>query len=88
VEATDAKVYGPRQLAMLIGVPPLVVVPKIMTPADIRRQWSMRVISAGTVLAVIIAALFVVQTYVMPLDVLWAVLEGRLDGFMIDIFPS
>ena len=88
VEATDTRIYGARQLAMLIGVPPLVVVPKIMTPTDVRRQWSMRVLTAGGVLAVIVVALLTVQTYVMPLDVLWAVLEGRLDGFMIDIFPS
>jgi len=88
VEATDTRIYGPRQLAALVGVPPLVVVPRIMTTADIRRRWAMRILVAGAVPVSLVVALFILQTYVMPLDVLWAVLERRMDGFMIDIFPS
>ena len=85
VESLDNSVYGPRQLALLTGAPPLVAVPHIPNRADGRRKWRRRLAGAFVVPSVTIFALVAIQTYLMPLDVLWSVLERRLDIFVTNV---
>lgn len=74
-ESTDASVYGPLQLAAVTGSPPLVVVPKIWTAADIKRKWAIRMGMGVGIVAILVGAMLAVHLLIMPLDVLVAVAE-------------
>lgn len=70
-ETMDETVYGPRQLASIIGHQPMVVVPLIkQKSAKTGRRWLIAAVVL-IVLAAIAAGLYAFHVYVRPLDVMW-----------------
>lgn len=70
-EVTDATVRGRKDLAELLGVPPLAVIPRMLTKNDLavaarRRKY----VVAAAIGAVVFAAILVHVLY-RPVDVLW-----------------
>ena len=84
-EAMDMSVYGPLHLASVTGAPPLVVVPRIWTAADIRRKWTIRGFAGTAFIAVFAGAVLAVHYFVMPLDVVLAVAERNFENFISSI---
>jgi len=84
-EVIDTSVYGPLQLASVVGAPPLVVVPRIWTAADIRRKWQVRGIALLGFVAVVAGAVIVIHQFIMPLDVILVVAERNFGGFVSGI---
>jgi uncharacterized protein involved in exopolysaccharide biosynthesis len=84
-EVMDSSVYGPLQLASVVGAPPLVVVPRISTAADIRRKWWIRVLALLAFIVVFAGAMSAVHHFIMPLDVMLTVAERNLEGFISSI---
>jgi len=71
VDTFDDGIYGTRQLAWIVGEPPLVAVPYVVIPSERVRSVTLLCLwltVSGLALAV---ALVAVHTYVMPLDVMW-----------------
>jgi uncharacterized protein involved in exopolysaccharide biosynthesis len=85
-EAMDSAVYGPRQVAAITGVAPLVVVPYIRTRGEIIRTWRNRAFAGIGSVVVLSAAIAYVHYNVRPLDVLWIGIEHRLDTLRIKNF--
>ncbi len=76
-EANTGSVRGPNDLRRLLKVPPLAMVPQIVTMGERlnKRIWRKRLLTwslAGTV-----AVLVLFHFFVMPLDILWAVISRR-----------
>jgi uncharacterized protein involved in exopolysaccharide biosynthesis len=70
-EAMDDTVYGPRQLASIVGHQPMVVVPLIkQKTAKTGRRWLIAAVVL-IILAAIAAGLYAFHVYVRPLDVMW-----------------
>jgi len=84
-ENLDQSVYGPKRLAFLTGAPPLVVLPYIKNRSDDRRRWSHAVLSFAGAAVVIDGGLYLVQTYFIPLDVLWSIAEQRITNYLAGI---
>jgi hypothetical protein len=80
LENTDRSIRGRRDLEAIISVPPLAIVPRIMTMADraVRRRHRRQALAgaAGAVLVAIVLTHF----YFRPLDVLWEVAVRKLGG--------
>jgi protein tyrosine kinase modulator len=81
-ENLDQSIYGPKQLATVTGVPPLVVVPHIKNASDTRLAWTRAGLSVASVAVVVVGGLYVVQEYVIPLDVLWSLAERRFADYL------
>ncbi len=76
-ESFGKAVRGPADLRRLIDVPPLAVVPVIETSEERamrRRAWFYSAAGSGLTLAV---AVVVVHFFVMPLEVVWAIVQRR-----------
>lgn len=77
-EALNQVVTSPRQMAQITGSQPLAVIPAIANGADASRSrlrlWG---VTLSLVLALIVS-LALVDQFVKPLDVLWAVAMNRL----------
>lgn len=84
-EAMDTSVHGPLHLASVSGAPPLVVVPRIWTAADIRRKWIVRIFVGTAFLAVFVGTVLATHYFVMPLDVILAVAERNFENFISSI---
>lgn len=81
-EVLDTAVYGPLQLASVSGVPPLVVIPRIETPGEKRRNWALKgAIVTGVALGLGLLVIGVHFLY-LPLDVIWSILERKLELFL------
>lgn len=78
-EAMDTAVHGPRQVAAITGVAPLVIIPHVRTRAEILRAWRNRTLAAAGLLLVLAAPLTFVHYRVVQLDVVWLGLEHRLE---------
>jgi len=81
-ENLDQAVYGPKQLAGITGALPLVTVPHIKNRSDTRRAWSRASLSIAGTVAVVVGGLYIVQVYVIPLDVLWSIAERRFADYL------
>jgi uncharacterized protein involved in exopolysaccharide biosynthesis len=79
-EIIDPAVYGPRQIALLTGVSPLVVIPYIHTRADMRRLWRKRVAVAVVSVSIVAATLAYVHYQIVPFDVVWIDLQRQLES--------
>ena len=78
-EALDHRIYGPKQLASVTGRPPLVVIPYLTTPGEIRSARTRRIALALGFIVFSVVAVYIVDEVFGPLDVLWARAERRLD---------
>lgn len=81
-ENLDQSIYGPKQLAVITGVLPLVIIPHIKNRSDIRRTWSRASLSIVGTTVIVVGGLYVVQEYVIPLDVLWSIAERRFADYL------
>ena len=81
-ELLDQAIYGPRQLAAITGMSPLVVIPYITNHQDNRRVWGKRMALGAGVTASLVVALYWFQDHGPPLDVLQAIFERRIEGLL------
>jgi len=81
-ELFDKAIYGPRQLAAITGSSPLVVIPYITNGRDARRVWGRRMAYGAGVTVSLALALYWFQDHGPPLDVLQAIFERRIEGFL------
>ena len=77
----DYSVYGARQLTEIAGVPPLVVIPRIRTPADNIRAWKIRIAGAVGGLIVIALVLMLNPDLLGTLTGLWGPVEQGMIEF-------
>jgi polysaccharide chain length determinant protein (PEP-CTERM system associated) len=80
MEMLNSSVHGTRQLTALVGVPPLVAVPRIATPSERRRRHVYQFAAAVGVVVVVVGGADLYDQYVQPLDVLWASIAQRFAG--------
>lgn len=74
-ESLSRGVHGVRHVAELTGAIPLAVIPHIYTRQETRRNWLVRFEVAAAFLAVTAVAGWLVNQYIIPLDVLWSVVQ-------------
>ncbi len=78
LEATDGSVRGAQDLERLVTVPPLAIIPRMLTNIEVRlRRRHRRYALLGTVTS-LGCALLAVHLFYRPLDVLWAIALRRL----------
>ncbi|GAB4282233.1 MAG: Wzz/FepE/Etk N-terminal domain-containing protein [Deferrisomatales bacterium] len=77
-ESLDDTVKSVDELAGVTPLPVLSLLPLVDTPEERRARVMKRLLWMAAAGGVVVAALFVVHTYVMPLDILWIRLERRL----------
>lgn len=70
-EALDPAIYGRAALTALTGLPPLAVIPEIITPGERRSRVAIRLAAVIAVLVALAAALLAIHLLYQPLDVLW-----------------
>lgn len=83
VDGLDKSIGSAKQLALMTGAAPLVVVPYIRTAMDVMREWIARLGVTAAVLATVVALLMVVDEFIMPLDVLYSILERQVEATFI-----
>jgi polysaccharide chain length determinant protein (PEP-CTERM system associated) len=77
MEMLNHSIRRPVELTARLGIEPFATVPYIRTPGEVRRK---RMIIAGTLALIAIsipAILFAIQTYWMPLDLLFATILAK-----------
>jgi polysaccharide biosynthesis transport protein len=80
LEANDPSVRNRRDLESLLQVPPLAVLPRIVTQAEMYAQRRRQVTTLFGAIGVMVVALVLTQLFYRPLDVLWAVALRKLGG--------
>lgn len=78
VHISSNSILGVQSLAALVGVPPMVSVPYIITEDELAHRRCLKPYFIGTVVFVLIIFLIVFHIVIMPLDVLWSVIFQRL----------
>jgi polysaccharide biosynthesis transport protein len=76
-DAADGRIHGWRQLAAISGQTPFAVVPLIRTADDRRRRRRLILLQVLFGLLAAAAVILTVNSFVMPLDVLWGEIAGR-----------
>jgi uncharacterized protein involved in exopolysaccharide biosynthesis len=76
-ESLDSTVKLPADLARLLQVPTLGVVPAVQLDSEIRRRKRVRLILLGVGAVVFIVVLILINFLIMPLDVIWYALVRR-----------
>jgi len=79
LEMMDTKVYESRGLQMVFGEAPLATVPYITTRRERTGRWIKLVAILLLIAGVIAGALAIVDSLVMPIDVLWAAFVNRVN---------
>jgi polysaccharide biosynthesis transport protein len=80
LENTDRRVRGRRDLESLLRVPPLAILPTILTMEDRAMRRRQRRQALAGVLGAFVLAVIMLHFFVQPLDVLWAVAVRKLGG--------
>ncbi len=78
-EGVNRTVRSARELVALTGMPPLVVVPYIVTARELQRQMMLRRSLAISLLLLGVIAVVAFHHFVMPIDTFWYALEHRLE---------
>ena len=81
-EVMNSAVYGTKQLTAIVGVPPLVAVPRIVTALERRRRRIYRLAMTAGVILVLVIGTTLYDQFVQPLDVLWGVISLRFGGLV------
>lgn len=76
-ESLSRGVHGVRHLTELSGAIPLVAIPHIYTRQEIRRNRLVRLEALAAIIAIAVGAGWLIDQYVMPLDVLWSIVGHR-----------
>jgi uncharacterized protein involved in exopolysaccharide biosynthesis len=80
LENVDRRVRGRRDLESILRVPPLAILPRILTIEDRAFQRRQRRQALAGVLGAFVVAVIMLHFFVQPLDVLWAVAVRKLGG--------
>lgn len=80
LESRDGSVRNPRELESLLQVPPLAVVPMLVTLDDIAGKTRRRRFAALGAVGLFALALVLTDLFYRPLDVLWSVALRKLGG--------
>lgn len=78
LESTDRSVRNPRDLESLLQVPPLAVLPYIITGAEVRAQRRRHAFAFFGAIGAVLIGLVLTHVLYRPLDVLWAVAMRKL----------
>ena len=78
LENADGSVRCHKDLMQLLEVPPLAVIPQILTRADLAVQRRRRWFAISGMIACILLVLLAVHLFYQPLDVLWAITMRRV----------
>ena len=84
----DDGVYSARDIAALLGEPPLTVVPTIVSAADRARKATLRLALVGLVLAATGLVLWVIHVNYVPLDVAWFTLQRWSTTTLAPLLPG
>ena len=76
-ESLSRGVHGIRHLTELTGAMPLVAIPHIFTRQEVRKNRLFRLELTAAFVVVVIGLGWLLNQYVMPLDVLWSVVGHR-----------
>ena len=79
-ESIEGRVHGSRNLAGLVGVPPLAVVPYVELDEERKTASRSRLYWVAGIVAAVVTALTLLHFLYRPLDVLWHVALRRI-GF-------
>jgi polysaccharide biosynthesis transport protein len=71
LEALDHRIRGGKTVAALLAVPPLGLIPPIVTLEDRRRRRNRRIVAAVGAMASVTAGLVAIHVFFRPLDMLW-----------------
>ncbi|WP_299439128.1 Wzz/FepE/Etk N-terminal domain-containing protein [uncultured Rhodospira sp.] len=77
-ELLDTRLRSSKKVEKLVGLEPLVVIPEITTRRERLVRWSLRIFIVLAIIGAIAGAAFYVHTRVMPLDILYIVLERKI----------
>jgi len=77
-EAVDRSVKTADELNSITGVPVFSVISLMETDEERRSRLIRRILLIATAIGVIVAALILVNKFVMPLDIIWAKVQRRL----------
>ncbi len=78
VEFSDTSFRDGDALARATGFPVLTEVPNIITREDRTKRTIKRLVIFVTIAVIIVVSIFLFDTYVMDLDVLWAKIMRRI----------
>ncbi len=78
LENLDRSVRNRRDLESLLNVPPLAVLPRMLTAADRAGQRRLRRQVMAGAIGALVAALILAQVFYRPLDVLWTIALRKL----------
>jgi polysaccharide biosynthesis transport protein len=78
LEGADGSVRGRKDLVQLLDVPPLAMIPQILTRADLALRRRRRWFAISGLVACMLLAILAVHLLYRPLDVLWAIAMRRL----------
>lgn len=77
MDAFDKRVNGVAVLSTIMGLQPIAVIPYIKTEAEIKHQKNLIVKTVAITSLIIFFVLFIVNMFVMPLDMLASVIAAR-----------
>ena len=73
LESTDGSVRSREDLQQLVSVPPLAIIPIMLTSLDLAARRRRRWYTLGGTAATLVLAVLAVHLFYRPLDVLWAI---------------
>jgi len=76
----DDAIYSVKDVAAIVGEPPLVVVPRVVTRYDRIWNWAVRLAIVAAVAAMIGGLLYWIHTTFIPIDVLAYEIQRRIGG--------
>ncbi len=69
-ENLSRSVHGSRHLTELVGVPPLITIPYIFTPAEVVQKRRRRIQIGAWGIGLVVVSILIVDLFVIPMDVL------------------
>lgn len=77
-ESLDPNLYGARSLTKITGASPLAVIPVVKTPAEKKKALRVKRLTFASSLTGVIALAVAAHFLLVPVDVLWTVVQQRI----------